>query len=315
MRLLRFGLIFFLLLFAVLGAFAFDGGDTGTYRILSYKVVLSPKPDGTVAIDYYQKWLVTGGDIPWITIGTPNPNYTISSHSPECRATNADNGDWYGVRLDLKKDYKPGETFEVRLRIIQWYLFSESDSGYRLDFTPGWYDRAVVKNLHVQVLSSVDMTKAHADPEPSSRSKKELTWDRKELLEGGKLPISVKFPKAAFPKGVSNSEPPNQSSSAASRVALFFSGFAIFIIALLTALGRYALLGSLYSGGSIYYGGRRGGGCVYSCACACVSCACACACACAGGGGAGCTRKTSHSCPACRKKDEDRQDGTSESGS
>jgi len=52
-------------------------GDTGTYRIVSYRVALTPRSDGTVAIDYYQRWLVTGGHIPWIMVGTPNGNFDI----------------------------------------------------------------------------------------------------------------------------------------------------------------------------------------------------------------------------------------------
>jgi hypothetical protein len=38
--------------------------DTGTYTILDYSVKLTPRSDGTVEMEYYQKWLVTGGHIP-----------------------------------------------------------------------------------------------------------------------------------------------------------------------------------------------------------------------------------------------------------
>ena len=34
--------------------------DTGTYRITDYSVTLNPKPNGEVAMDYSQTWLVTG---------------------------------------------------------------------------------------------------------------------------------------------------------------------------------------------------------------------------------------------------------------
>ena len=64
-------LMLFLLL--VMSLTATDSlADTGTYRILDYSVTLNPKATGEIIMDYSQTWLVTGGNIPWVTIGLPN---------------------------------------------------------------------------------------------------------------------------------------------------------------------------------------------------------------------------------------------------
>ena len=95
-------------------------GDTGTYRILKYEVDLTPHSDGSVAIQYYQKWHVTGGHIPWITVGTPNGNFTITgSGGAVIKAESASEGGWSGVRLDLDGDYREGDTFEASFSIVQ----------------------------------------------------------------------------------------------------------------------------------------------------------------------------------------------------
>ncbi|HEY3418427.1 MAG TPA: hypothetical protein VGM23_16245, partial [Armatimonadota bacterium] len=130
--------------------------DTGTYTILDYQVALTPHADGKVRIDYDQKWQVTGGHIPWITIGTPNENFTIASSGAAVKSAGAaSEGDWSGVRLDLDRDYQPGETFEARVSIDQSNLFYADATNYHLDFTPGWYDQAAISTMQIRLKSFV----------------------------------------------------------------------------------------------------------------------------------------------------------------
>lgn len=77
MKIQRLLLALLVLNVAVLPALA--AGDTGTYRILDYRVTLTPHSDGKVGIDFYQKWLVTGGHVPWTTLGLPNEMFEIKS--------------------------------------------------------------------------------------------------------------------------------------------------------------------------------------------------------------------------------------------
>ncbi len=95
-------------------------GDTGSYTIPRYIVALTPHADGTVDISYDQRWTVTGGHIPWITIGTPNSDFTISGFGGAVKSASwVSEGEWSGVRLDLDRDYQPGESFTVHVGIRQ----------------------------------------------------------------------------------------------------------------------------------------------------------------------------------------------------
>lgn len=296
-------------------------GDTGTYRILNYRVALTPHSDGTVAIDYYQKWLVTGGHIPWITVGTPNSNFTIAgSGGAVVGAVSASGGGWSGVRLDLDADYQKGQTFEASFSIVQGGLLYADEESYGLDFIPGWYDRAETDTLRVSVKFFASLETVTASPDPTFASGEEMVWTKYRLAPGEQFKIHVSFPVGLFPGGIEKS---NLKGSSGADVSTVFKiiVFVIIIIVFLFILAAISMAKKGYSGGHIFYGGMPGGrtgggrsgggrsgsggggfgGSSMSCACACVSCACACACA-GGGGGAGCSRKLEHSCPECEER-------------
>ncbi len=314
------------LIFALLAASLFSmagqslAGDTGTYRILSYRIGLTPHSDGTVTMDYYQKWLVTGGHIPWITVGTPNSNFSVvGSRGAVARIASASQGGWSGVRLDLDGDYRSGQTFDVRFSIVQKGLFYASKENYGLDFTPGWYDRAVTDTLRVSVKFFASLKTVTANPPPSLVSDDEMMWERHGLGAGERFSIHVSFPVGLFPAGIAKGNLKGGSGQGLSGAK---GAFVFMFVASLVLIVILALFSSKrrYSGGHVFYGGMPGGrsgrgasgsgrstgggggfgGASVSCACACVSCACACACA--GGGGAGCSRKLEHTCSICGEK-------------
>jgi hypothetical protein len=298
------------LLFSLIGGVA--SADTGTYRILDYKVSLTPHSDGTVDIEYYQKWLVTGGDIPWITVGTPNENFEILEHSGAVsRITLANQGGWSGVRLDLDRDYLPNQVFEIYFTISQNNLFYADKESYRLEFTPGWYDRAITDTLRITVKFFAKLETVKTNPQPSWVSGEEMIWVKNNLGNGERFSISVSFPKKLFPAEVGKGN--LNHSSSAGNPAFVIVLIIVFVVGAMVARAFLFPGARGYSGGRIFYGtsdrggfgggrstggGGGFGGRSVSCACACVSCACACACA--GGGGAGCSRKTQHVCPLCK---------------
>jgi hypothetical protein len=65
--------------------FPISAADTGTYRILDYTATLEPQSDGQVIITYEQEWSVLSGNIPWITVGTANSNFSIQDLSGTSR--------------------------------------------------------------------------------------------------------------------------------------------------------------------------------------------------------------------------------------
>jgi hypothetical protein len=314
-------LILFILLVSLLMA-ANCHADTGTYRITDYSVTLNPKPNGEVVMDYSQTWLVTGGNIPWVTVGLANANYQIISWGGAAKTvSNGNEGDWFGARVDLNKNYLPNEKFTYNFTIVQRNLISQRSNGYSIVFTPGWYDRSTIDKLSLKVISPIDLLNVTTDPKPSATAGRTLVFSKNNLGMGERYKISVNFLKSALFKVPAQSPQSPQSPQSGWNSPLLI--LLVIIVGVILVAYYYSIhpddsyyqdyggpvvstggirrgMGSdedHSSGGSGAFGGRAS-------SCACVSCACACACACAGGGGgggggAGCARKWRHFCNKC----------------
>lgn len=291
--------------------------DTGTYRIIDYSVTLDPKPNGDIVMDYSQTWLVTGGYIPWVTVGLANANYQIVNWGGAAKAvSNGNDGGWVGARVDLNKNYMPNEKFTYNFTIIQHNLIDQRSDGYGIVFTPGWYDRCSIDKLSLKVVSPIDLRNVTADPKPVAIEGRTLVFSKNNLAMGERYKISVKFPKSASFKVPAQSSKSSKSSQPGWDDIFIFLFFLV-IFGFMFVLkhyssrpndGYYDYSGPVVStgrtrrgmrshkdhssGGSGAFGGRAS-------SCACVSCACACACAGGGGGGAGCAKKWLHFCNKC----------------
>lgn len=315
--------IYFILIFAslIIGLSLSAFADTGTYKILDYRVKLIPHSDGIVEIEYYQKWLVTGGHIPWITVGTANSGFQIdqSKNQGNIRSVSPWNSSyWKGVRIDLDKDYLPNETFEVGFSITQSHLFYVDKDNFKLDFTPGWYGNAITERLVVIVHIFAPIEQVTFYPEATKIEGQEIIWEKLNLAKNEQFPVSISFPKTYFPqasnKAFKSGRSPTRiliSTVISWLFILFVFAVVIYAIVKVVQASRYGRGGRIYAAGSggasagrsgrSTGGGGGFGGRSSSCACACVSCACACACA--GGGGAGCSKKINHTCPICAVKE------------
>jgi len=172
--------------------------DTGTYRIIDYSVTLDPKPNGEVVMDYSQTWLVTGGYIPWVTVGLANANYQIIGWGGAAKTvSNGNDGSWIGARVDLNKNYMPNEKFTYNFTIVQRNLISQRSNGYSIVFTPGWYDRSTIDKLSLKVISPIDLLNVTTDPKPSETVGRTLVFSKNNLGMGERYKISVNFPKNA----------------------------------------------------------------------------------------------------------------------
>ena len=169
--------------------------DTGTYRILDYVTTLEPQSSGAVKITYEQTWQVLGGNIPWITVGLPNSNYSVQSWGgAAARVYAANSGGFTGVRADLDRTYLAGDTFKVSFVVLQNSLLERltSEKKWRVDFTPGWYDNAQIGHLQIKLLSPVSLDAySLVNPAPASSANSVITWDRSNLSPGGRFEIRV----------------------------------------------------------------------------------------------------------------------------
>lgn len=292
-------------------------GDTGTYRLSSYKVTVTPDQTGKATIIYNQDWEVKGGHIPWVTIGMATSNYQIASYGGSVASAKEENGDGFtGVRLDLDNDYREGDKFHVELTVVQGDIISLNKETYQLSFTPGWYDRAEIDEMSLTIISPAAPDMTTPNPEPTSTSGNSYTWSRSGLYGGEKISASLSFPFTA----VAEIPKENLKQTLTPGQIIIIIIVVIIVLVLLAALTS----GGGYSGGGVYYGGdgssggggggrsSGGGGGFGGAGFSCVSCACACACA--GGGGAGCTLKTRHTCPLCKKEADDEGDACTRHG-
>lgn len=174
--------------------------DTGTYEILNYTVELTPLSDGSVNITYYQEWLCTGGDIPWVTVGTANGNFDIINYGDNVESAGKDSsGGWHGVYLTLDKDYASGETFTISFSIVQRNLLERlTDEGmWRIDFTPGWYDNCVTDNLTITLNSPVPVSSYSFAPQPAQVIGNIVTW-RTSLDRGDRFNVRMESYDGGF---------------------------------------------------------------------------------------------------------------------
>lgn len=303
--------LFLLIIFLLTFSLNCLAEDTGTYRILDYTITLTPKSDGLVQMDYYMKWKVETGHIPWITVGTANNEFAMIDYGNNVSKIAAESSSGFeGVRIDLDKDYQPGETFEVKFSISQNKLFEADKENYKLSYTPGWYDRAYTDHLAITMKFFAEIDKVTFDPEPGVKTEDTATWDKTNLGEGERVDVSISFPKVSFSTPIADTN----LKQGLSNGMIFLIFIIIFFIIVIFIAWVTSDSDGYGGGGSIFYGGSGGGGGIGSgggggfggrssgCVSSCVSCACACACA--GGGGAGCTKKNRHTCPVCKKLEE-----------
>ena len=176
--------------------------DTGTYEIADYIITLEPQSDGQVRITVEQQWQVLSGSIPWVTVGLPDENFSIENYSGAVSKVSADNGGGFtGVRVDLNKDYQPGQGFGIKFTVLQGNLLERltSDKKWRISYTPGWYDRASIDHLQINLVSPVDyQTYSSVSPMPSSVNNNVVTWERLNMSPGGRLNIEVESTDGSF---------------------------------------------------------------------------------------------------------------------
>jgi hypothetical protein len=176
--------------------------DTGTYQISNYILTLEPQSSGKVQITCEQDWKVLSGHIPWITVGLPNSSFSIGEFGQAAAKVAADNsGGWSGVRIDLDRDYLPGETFKIEFSVLQGNLLERltNEKKWRINYTPGWYDNAPVDHLQINLVSPANIDSYSSISPPSSSTKDNIiTWERTNLPRGARFTVNVESLDGSF---------------------------------------------------------------------------------------------------------------------
>ncbi len=189
-------------LVSLLGLVSPISADTGTYRIASYIVTLEPQSSGQVRITVQQQWQVLSGDIPWVTVGLPNEHFSVVSYSGAASKVSAANSSGFsGVRIDLDRNYQPGQAFRVQFSVLQNNLLERltADKKWRIAYTPGWYDRATIDSLQINLVSPVEyQTYSLFDPQPAEVQGNTFTWKAANLQAGSRFSLTVESLDGAF---------------------------------------------------------------------------------------------------------------------
>jgi hypothetical protein len=233
---------------AIIMVFLFVSGrvlaDTGTYKIDDYTVTLTPQPDGSVNIAYYQQWTVLSGNIPWITVGLPNTAYTITGSGNNAANIRDDSGSgWDGVYIGLDKTYYPNQSFAVSFTVNDRNLLTESADNWSINFTPGWYDNATIGTMDINLVSPINPYEYTFNPAPSSIIGNTITWEQTDLPGGNQFNVTFSSTDRSF---IAEGAMPAQTTSFASTSSNQTDGFIslaiiIFFVLILVLVIRNAV--------------------------------------------------------------------------
>jgi hypothetical protein len=173
--------------------------DTGTYKIDNYTVTLTPQSDGSVDISYYQQWTVLSGNIPWITVGLPNTSYTVTGSGDNVGNIRDDSGSgWDGVYIGLDRTYYANQSFTISFTVNDRGLLTESTGSWGINFTPGWYDNAVISVMDINLDSPISPSEYTFNPPPTNIIGSTVIWEKTNLPGGYQFNVSFSSTDGSF---------------------------------------------------------------------------------------------------------------------
>jgi len=227
-----------------------------TYRILDYSVEIEPRPDGSWSARYSQEWEVTGGSVPWVTVGLPHSGYEIVDWGGDARhVRRGDEGSWSGAYVELNRDYRKGQRFRFEFGVIQRKMGYRKADAVEFSFVPGWYDDAETDRLAVHLKnpwSPEDLL--FTSPAPSEKTADEAVWTAR-LGAGERFKVSFAFSPGVFTdleEGRAGTMPGGRGTGDE------MPGAAPFIVLIVLVLVTLLIVNSLMRRFRRSYRGRRG---------------------------------------------------------
>ena len=174
--------------------------DTGTYEISKQYVTLDVRLDGNVLIEYNITMKVTGGNIPWVTVGLPNSKYTIKDYGGVAKTCKRDDyGSWTGVKMTLDKTYYAGDSFYFSFSALQkGFIYEYGDNQSSIQFTPCWWDNAVTKDLKVKFTLPNEIKEVMTTLEGATFGESYVQWQWSNVPKGQKHTVGFIMDGAPF---------------------------------------------------------------------------------------------------------------------
>ena len=282
--------------------------------IESYCVTVTPKEDGTLEITYDILWCAMDESEPltFVMLGMANPNLVVygNSLSDAIESCWVDvEGDYVGLRLELKRPYLGGEKVHLTVKVNQNDMLCRTHDGYFYEFVPGWFNSIPVEHYIFKWKGSDAVTSSNGTREGTY-----YVWSG-QLACGEYEKMQISYADATFEGCHTVPYKPFEDDGAfnelqSEKVAMWMFILIVWIAILigelyiidsyvsyqrgrgfLTGYGHrvhiYGRVNPRYRRARSQHTSRGGGG-------GGRGCACACACACAGGGRAGCSQKNSY---------------------
>ena len=266
-------------------------------EIQDYTITINMRADGTMDIRYHIEWKVlddtSEGPLEWVKIGNPNSKVdqieALTDNIKEIKHI-SDSGSH--IRIDFDRAYKKDEivTFEYVIHQSHMYNIDKDNGVCFYTFTPGWFEKAEVKNITVK-WNSNNVLESTAQYEEDGY----LIW-KDSLAMGEHLDTYVKYDLDTFATNEKEQYVDESQSSSSDAGKIILIVFLVIVVVIIIIAILVAIFGSDdYDSHSGFGGGGYHSTYIHthsSCAssCACVS-SCACACACASSGRAGCSKK------------------------
>ena len=251
--------------------------DTPPDILGSYAISITPRQDGTLAMNYmlenyctYSDW---PGDQPYLQVGVPNRSFAISDWGPKegkIKVVQAEpNGSLVQLNFDRGNLPKNGDCFDLNFSIVQSRMaYPDAGNGnITFKFTPaGWSFPIKVKTLTLTwALPDPSLVKL-TEPAPTSKDEIAMTWqwDNPAMDYSGMFhdsTIKLAYNKSAFtlpvePVTTTKSEDGNGGSVDMTCLTIII----IFVVLVVIVLIAYWIIEGPGGGDSGYSGSYSGGG-------------------------------------------------------
>ena len=218
--------------------------QTRIYRFEREWVQLWINQDGTIDLSYYMSLTLDAGpNISFVQIGQPNGDFTIGEavdqNGRALVATDDSSGSDYKVRVTFAEPMVAGNTLTFNLTTNVGRMISEDSlnpGNVGMQFTPTWWEQAVVENLRVLIIvpegatqDEIKTTEILWDNIQSADGRLGVYWERQSLAPNERFSVGVSFPA----KYVTNYEKPATSAIAFLQTygpPLLIGGIAVIVV-------------------------------------------------------------------------------------
>lgn len=241
-----------LAILTLLGPVRASAGDLD--RIRYYEITVDVNEDATLNMVYKIDWEVldstTEGPLEWVKIGIPNNrNVSMEALSDNISSIKYLKDDGSYARIDLDRSYRKGEVVSFSFRLVQDYMYAvdlrtEGETVYQ--FTPGWFNDAVVDELVIRWSNDKDPVCSPAHTTESGYN----IWT-KSLRKGERFQVEAAYPNDAYGFDISkNIEVGDDTRSAGDVIATIIGGVVCCLLPAMVLIGVILSVINGYKAGS-----------------------------------------------------------------